>query len=103
MSAERAERRADAAAGGAEQEARRGGRGACIRLASSGADSIEPRMITEIGSVARQRLGASSWPARPPRMKVTGSCEPSTTCAPTSTARLRRARVSSGRGHRRGF
>ena len=52
-----------------------------------------PVMSSVIGSVARHLFGARSCPASPPRMKVTGSCEPSTTVAATSTQRLRRART----------
>ena len=96
---ERAERRADAAADRAEHEAEPRPR-RCISSESSGADSMLPTMITVIGSVARHWFGASNCPASPPRMKVTGSCEPSTTCAATSTQRLRRARAwaTSGSG-----
>ena len=66
----------------------------CISAESGVADSIEPSTINEIGSVARQGLGASDWPASPPMVKIIGICEPRTACAATSTATLRRARPS---------
>ena len=70
----------------------------CISSESSGAESMPPVMSSVIGSVARHLFGASTCPASPPRMKVTGSCEPSTTCAATSTQRLRRARIGATSG-----
>ena len=59
------------------------------------AESMEPSTIIEIGSVARQTLVASDCPANPPTRKIIGICAPRKACAATSTATLRRARLSS--------
>ena len=67
-----------------------------MKAESGVADSIEPMTISEIGSVARQGLGASDWPASPPTTKIIGIWLPSTAWASTSTVTLRRARVSLG-------
>ena len=60
------------------------------------ADSIEPSTIIEIGSVAKQMLEASDWPASPPMVKIIGICAPRMAWARTRTNTLRRARLSSG-------
>ena len=67
----------------------------CITWLSQGAVDIEPKTIIEIGSVARQGLGASIEPASPPITKTMVICEPRMACAATSTATLRLARRSS--------
>ena len=66
----------------------------CIAQLSGVAESMEPSTISEMGRVAKQILLASDCPASPPTTKIIGICEPSTACASTSTATLRRARVS---------
>ena len=56
---------------------------------------IEPRTMSEIGSVARQALLASDWPASPPTVKIMGICAPNRAWAATRTATLRLAFLSS--------
>ena len=56
--------------------------------------------LPEIGSVARQALGASICPARPPITKIIAIWLPSRACAATITATLRLARASTGGGGR---
>ena len=68
----------------------------CITWLSQGAVDMEPNTIIEIGSVARQGLGASISPASPPITKIIVTCEPRMACAATSTATLRFAVLSSG-------
>ncbi len=72
-----------------------------MKAESGVAESIEPSTISEIGRVARQALGASESPARPPRVKIIGICAPSTAWAKTSTATLRSV-FASGRPDSRG-
>ena len=52
-------------------------------------------MMSVIGSVAKQTLEASDWPASPPMVKIIGICAPSTAWAATSTATFLLARAFS--------
>ena len=62
----------------------------------------EPSTISDRGSVDQHGFDASDCPASPPTMKIIDICAPSTACAATSTATLRRARRTSDRELGRG-
>ena len=56
--------------------------------------SIDPKTIIEIGSVAKQRLLASDWPAKPPMTNTIGICAPKIAWAITRIITFLRAFAS---------